>query len=364
VKVERSVISNHSELLDKLTVSFVSGTAPDVFTIGSPGIAQFAHPGHVMQLDSVPRMKKEMADFFGPPLNVGTYRGKLFGLTYFVDMRIMLYRKDLLAQAGLPNDRKSLPKNWDQFREVARKLVRWEGGQLTRIGFDVPKGDDDLFLTLVKQLGKDTFSADLKTATFGGAEGEKALQLMVDFLHRDRLDAFERPTMPSGVEPLATGLVAIRWNNSERLAAMKRANVDPASTIVTDLTPEFSGKTTSTGYLGGTWVLANKSTKASDEALDLLTYLSGLEHTMAIAEATTTVPARKSAEKSPLLQDPLLRPFYEALANARSVPQHPHFEQIRVKIREIHRPVLQQQRSVKEGLAEMVAFANTTLAGA
>src|SRR5829696_5273336 len=36
-KVERTVISNHTELLDKLLVGFVAGQGPDVFNVGSTG---------------------------------------------------------------------------------------------------------------------------------------------------------------------------------------------------------------------------------------------------------------------------------------------------------------------------------------
>src|SRR5437762_14722 len=112
IKVDRNVTADYNTLIDKLTVAFASGTGPDVVTLGSPGIAQFAGPGNLLALDKSARVKKEAEDFFGPPLNVGRYKDTLYGLTYYVDMRIALYRKDALADAGLPADRKALPKTW------------------------------------------------------------------------------------------------------------------------------------------------------------------------------------------------------------------------------------------------------------
>ena len=73
-------------------------------------------------------MKKELADFFAPVQELGKYKGTLYGLNYFIDMGVTQYRKDLLAQEGLPSDRKSLPKTWDQFREWGRKLAKLGGG--------------------------------------------------------------------------------------------------------------------------------------------------------------------------------------------------------------------------------------------
>ena len=362
VKVERTVIADHTQLLDKLTVGFVSGTGPDVFNVGSPGIAQFAHPGFVLPLDGYQRVKKESGDFFESGLKIGSYKGKLYGLTYYADMRIMLYRKDLLAQAGLPTDRKSLPKTWDQFRDLAKKVSRWEGGQIARIGFDVPKSDEALWFNVIHQQGKDILNPELTKATFDAGEGERALQLMVDLIHHDRVDAFERPTFPAGVPPLGTQYMVTGYRNGQEIENLRQANVDPQQTLVSDFTPEWTGKTTATGYLGGTWVLAAKQNKDVDAALDFLLFFASYDHLIGVAEIFAGVPPRKSADtKWAPLKDPLLRAFFEAEEKAYSVPGHPKFEQIRVKSREVLGQALRQQKSVKEAVAELAAFTNTTV---
>ncbi len=364
-KVERTVIANHTELLDKLTVSFVSGTGPDVFNVGSPGVAQFAHPGFLLPLDGYQRIKKETTDFFEPTLKIGTYKGKLYGMTYYADMRIMLYRKDLLAQAGLPVDRKGLPKTWDQLRDLARKLTRWEGGKIDRIGFDVPKTDEALWFNVVHQQGKDILNKELTKVGFDGAEGERGLQLMVDLLHRDRVDAHERPTFPAGAPPIATQHMASGYRNSAELENLRQVNLDPQQLLASDLTPEWTGKTTATGYLGGTWVLAAKQNKDPDTSVDLVSFLSGYEQLIGVAEIFSGVPPRKSADtRWAPLKDPLLRTFYEAEEKAYTVPGHPKFELIRVKAREVMGQALKQEKSAKEAVADLVAFTNTTVSSA
>jgi ABC-type glycerol-3-phosphate transport system substrate-binding protein len=359
VRVERTVISNHDELLKKLTVGFVSGTGPDAFNVGSPGVAQMAGPGFVLPLDSYQRAKKEAGDFFQSGLNIGTYKQKLYGLTYYADMRIMLYRKDRLAEAGLPADRKSLPKTWDKFVEVTKKIARWEGGQMTRFGFDVPRNDESFWLMMVKQLGKEMLSPDLTKAQFDGPEGERALQTIVDFIHRDRIDAFERPSPPSGVTVLATDIAGSVFSNTQQIGNVAAANVDPAKMLVTDFAPEFTAKETATGYLGGTWVLAGKQNKDVDATVDLLLFLAAPEQLAGVTQAFNAVPPRKSMDKS--VTDPLLRPFYEAQDKGWSVPGHPKFAQLRVKIREVVLQAMRREKSVKEAVAEMAAFTNATI---
>src|SRR5687767_15472222 len=241
VKVSRTVISNGDELLQKLTVAYVGGTGPDVFNIGSPGVAQLAAPGFVLALDSYPRAKKEAGDFFSSGINIGTYKQKLYGLTYYADMRIMIYRKDRLAEAGVASDRKSLPRTWDKFVEVTKKIAKWEGGQMARFGFNVPRNDESFWLMMVKQLGKDLLNPEQTKANFDNAEGERALQTIVDFIHRDRIDAFERPNPPSGVTVLATDIAGSVFSNTQEIGNVAAANLDPSKLLVTGFSPDFTG---------------------------------------------------------------------------------------------------------------------------
>ncbi|HVG98784.1 MAG TPA: extracellular solute-binding protein [Chloroflexota bacterium] len=359
VKVNRTVVSNGDELLQKLTVAFVGGTGPDVFNIGSPGIAQLAAPGFVLPLDADPRVKREAGDFFQSGLSIGTYKQKLYGLTYYADMRLMIYRKDRLAEAGLPTERKSLPRTWEQLVEVGKKLARWEGGQMTRFGFGVPRNDESFWLMMVKQLGKEMLSPDLTRAQFDGPEGERALQTIVDFIHRDRIDAFERPNPPNGVTVLATDIAGSTWDNSQQIGNVAAANLDPARVLVTDFAPEFTPRETATGYLGGTWVLAGKQNKSADATVDLLLFLASPEQLTGVTQAFSAVPPRRSMDKT--VTDPLLRPFYEAQDKGWSVPGHPKFSQLRVKIREVVLQAMRREKSVKEAVSEMAAFTNTTI---
>jgi ABC-type glycerol-3-phosphate transport system substrate-binding protein len=258
-KVNRTpFVGDHTAFLQKMTVAFAGGTGPDVFTVGTPGIPLFGKQGSLLSVEKHLAVKKELVDFFGPVQELGRYKGTLYGLNYFIDMGVTQYRKDLLAREGLPTDRKSLPKTWEQFREWGRKLAQWQGGTLTRIGFNVPT-DDKLFLTAVNQLGKGLFNKELTKANLDGPEAERALQLMVDFLHRDRVDVRGdgRPKLPSGINIMGTGVCAISHGSPEGLATLRPAGLDPKELIVTDFTPEWTGKTTATGYLGGTWAMAN-----------------------------------------------------------------------------------------------------------
>jgi maltose-binding protein MalE len=112
-------------------------------------------------------------------------------------------------------------------------------------------------------------------------------------------------------------------------------------------------------------VLAAKQNKDLDASVDLVTWLTSYDLLVNVAELFAGVPPRKSADgKWAPLKDPLLRPFYEAQDKAYSVPGHPKFELIRVKAREVMGKALRQEVSVKEAVADLVAFTNTTATSA
>ncbi|HXI16200.1 MAG TPA: hypothetical protein VNM48_07500 [Chloroflexota bacterium] len=93
----------------------------------------------------------------------------------------------------------------------------------------------------------------------------------------------------------------------------------------------------------------------------MLLFLTTPEHNLAIGEATYTVVSRKSQDKSSVAQDPIMRPYYEALEKAWSLPQITEIDDIRNNIRAMLAEAVDQKKSVKEALANMVQYANTKL---
>jgi ABC-type glycerol-3-phosphate transport system substrate-binding protein len=368
-KVERTLVSTvYQELIQKITVAFAAGTPPDVFTVGSPDVATFAEPGSAYQLDRSPRIKKESEDFFAGPLNVGKYQDKLFGLTYYVDVRVILARKDLLREAGLPAEVRGQPGTWAQFGEWAKKLTRAESGQVTRAGFEVPKpsgtNNGELFLTMIAQQGKGFFAPDGRRTAFDGPEGQRALQQLVDFVNRDRIDSYQRPEASGNVPLIASPNTASQWVNSATVSAAQRAGLDPTQHLVAFPTPDFDGGHKVTAYMGGTWQMIARATKDVDAAVELVLSLCGADYALQQAQATTTVPPRKSLDKAPYLQDPLLRTYYDAQATGWAVAQHPKYGPTRIHLIAGLQAALKQEKSVKQALDDAATAINAELAKA
>lgn len=133
--------------------------------------------------------------------------------------------------------------------------------------------------------------------------------------------------------------------------------------MITNLTPEWTGKPAATGYLGGTWIAPSKQNKDVDATLDLLLFLGNYDHLTGVAEINGSVPPLKPANSNwAPMKEPLVRPYFEAQDKAWTFPSHPKWVQIRLRISELMRAALEQKRVVKETILDMTAMTNAQLA--
>jgi ABC-type glycerol-3-phosphate transport system substrate-binding protein len=214
---------------------------------------------------------------------------------------------------------------------------------------------------MLAQQGKGFFNPEGTRAGFDGPEGQRALQLLVDFMNRERVDTYERPNAPQGVPLIASPNAASQWVNSAAISNAQRAGLDPTQNLVAFPTPDFSTTRKVTAYMGGTWQMIAKQTRDADASAELTLFLCGADYALELAQATTTVPPRKSLDKAPYLQDPLLRTYYEAQSSGWAVSQHPKYGPTRIHLIAALEASLKQQKGVRAALDEAASLVNNEL---
>lgn len=106
----------------------VSQNAPDISTGAFPQPIQFAKMGEILHLDSIIREWEAqrpdiLKDFFPGSIELYQYDDHQVGMPWFIDPRVIYYRKDIFAQAGIER----LPEYWDEFIETCRTIKRKTG---------------------------------------------------------------------------------------------------------------------------------------------------------------------------------------------------------------------------------------------
>jgi multiple sugar transport system substrate-binding protein len=167
--------------VSKYVTWFAGGVMPDVISIGSSGLGQFASQGMIQPIDTYVRGWSGMRDMVPPAIEDGKYNGKIYSIAYRLDVRTLIYNKSFVAEAGLPA---TPPRTWDNLLQYAKRLVRKDGaGAITREGFDVRAGDLQHVLPFIFQNGGGYISADGKHALLAEQPVVEALEYLHSLIY-------------------------------------------------------------------------------------------------------------------------------------------------------------------------------------
>ena len=105
---------------EKLVTAYVGGAMPDVFQAGNTWLPEFAALDALEPLDD--RIARSPAlvrgDYFPGILDTNVIDGATYGVPWYVDTRVLFYRRDLLAEAGHPDP----PRTWAAWADAMARV--------------------------------------------------------------------------------------------------------------------------------------------------------------------------------------------------------------------------------------------------
>jgi multiple sugar transport system substrate-binding protein len=107
------------QAVTKLQTAIAGGTTPDVSQMGTDMMAQFGANG---TFDPVPA-DIDPSQFFQTAWNTNLVDGKAAGVPWYVETRLLYYRKDIAEKAGIT----APPATWDDLKAMA-KAMKEKGG--------------------------------------------------------------------------------------------------------------------------------------------------------------------------------------------------------------------------------------------
>ena len=140
---------------EKLLTAVVGGLPPDVCQLGTTWMAEFATLNALYPLEDLIKgsyvVRKE--NFFEGSWNTNIVNGRVYGVPWYVDTRVLFYRKDLLEEAGFHKP----PQTWDELKKACKLLTRDvdKDGKIDHYGITLPIRGWGVFLPFVWQNGGD-----------------------------------------------------------------------------------------------------------------------------------------------------------------------------------------------------------------
>ncbi|MFE2519455.1 sugar ABC transporter substrate-binding protein [Streptomyces mirabilis] len=304
---------------DKL-IAAMTGDGPDVTQMGTTLMGEFAQTGG---LDEIPAGVVDKSQFSDGAWSTGQVDGKTYGVPWYVETRVLYYRSDLFAKAGISHG----PATWDELNADAAKLKA--GG--AKYGISVQPGQDGSWqqmLPFVWSTGGDLFDASGRAA----ANTDAFKQGLTEYQSFFKAGQAAK-SVPKGYDvtkDFATGDVPMFFSGPWIAGGLKKDH------------PELNGKwgivrmpakTSSTSFLGGADLAILKSSKHKAAAQKFVAWLSSAQTQVDFFKASGDLPANKSAWTDPAITaDPDNKVFTAQLANAKSPMPTAQWDEIAAKV--------------------------------
>lgn len=340
--------TTYDQLNEKITTGLAGGLLPDVLMMGVGWIPPFAAKKALAEL---PEKLATSHDYEKRVLEPSRYNGKLYALPVVLDTRIVVYRKDHFAEAGI----KKTPANWAELRAVAKQLTR--NG---RVGFD-PFSINlrQCWETFLFANGGRLFSEDGKKVLFTDARGVEALQFFKDLV-KDGSAVYANKTELGAPTNVQTGKASMMMSTSGLWVQAKEQNPD---LIKDDKLGAFVLANRKPAMLqGGTLVTQSASSKHPAAARALVEYLATPESILGAASQRGSVPGlRDLNDSSYVKENQFVDLSLQNLQHAVSEGGTAAWMEIREKIKPTLEPAIVGDQSAKDAIAELGRLAEAAI---
>jgi multiple sugar transport system substrate-binding protein len=338
--------TTYSALNEKITTSLAGGLMPDVVMLGVGWIPPFAHK---KVLAPLPDSLATRYDYEARVLEPSRYDGKLYALPMVLDTRIVTYRKDMFAEAGI----KAPPKDWAELRAISKELARSDGsGKLTRVGFD-PFSIDlrQCWETFLFANDGNLFDETGQQVKFDDDRGVEALQLFLDVV-KDKSADYSFKSSAGQPSTLQQGRAAMMMANNSLWVQLKQQNPE---LLAEDKVGAFILANKVPAMLqGGTMVARSASSKHAAAAQALVEFMGTPESILPTAEQRGSVPGVQDLRTSDYVKNNgFVKLALDNMSKARSEGGTAAWMEIREKIKTTLETAVVGKRTAKEAIDEL-----------
>ena len=329
---------------EKLLTAFAGDALPDVIQLGNTWIPEFAALEALLPLDGGLE-PGTVQDLFPGILASSQVDGHLMAMPWYVDTRVLFYRKDLLTRAGYARP----PRDWREWQAAMAAIQALPGDD--RSALLLPLNEWQPLAILALQAGSTLLRDGDRYGDFRGEAFARAFRLYVDFFRRGFAPAVAEAHMSNLYQDFAQGrygfYISGPWMVGEfrqRLPADQQSRWDTAPMPG----PEGPGLS----LAGGSSLAVCRQTRHPQTALALVQFLTEPARGLAFYRLTGDLPARRSAWAAPALrQVPQIEAFRQQLNAVVPTPRVPEWEQIADKMK------YYAEQAVRGDLTEAAALA-------
>jgi multiple sugar transport system substrate-binding protein len=344
---------------EKLLTAFVGRATPDVAQLGNTWVPEFVALDALAQLDSLVARSGEVhaSGYFPGVWATNVLDSALYGVPWYVDTRVIFYRKDLLARAGFP----TFPTSWSDWTAAMRAVQAQDGPGRYAIYLATNEWPPPTILGL--QAGSPILKDGGRYGAFSDPPFRRAFQFYLSMYRAGFAPRLGINEVGNMFQEFGRGTFAMwitgPWNIGE---FRRRLPAELQDAWATAPVPGPQGALSGVSLAGGSSLVLFRSSRHAAAAWQLIEYLSRPEQQLRFYRLTGDLPARTEAWRDSLLaHDAAAHAFWEQLQRVVPTPQVPEWELIATRLFEYAEQAIRGGVPVDTALARLDAEVNRIL---
>jgi multiple sugar transport system substrate-binding protein len=294
------------QAVTKLQTAIAGGATPDVSQMGTDMMGQFGANGN---FDPVPADIDKSA-YFESAWNTNVVGGAAVGVPWYVETRLLYYRKDIAEKAGIT----APPATWDDLKAMA-KAMQAKGG--AKYGISLGTKNWQEYFPFLWSNGGDVVDAS-GAPTLNSPQAVEALTFYDSFF----TEGLTPKSVPEGFDitpAFVKGDYPMFFSGPWHLGLIKEAGGAGFETKwAIALMPK---KVTATSFVGGSNMVVFKGSQNKDAAWAFVKFVSEPKTQALWYKTVTDLPAVQAAWEDPdVASDPNVKMFGEQLKDTKAQP--------------------------------------------
>jgi multiple sugar transport system substrate-binding protein len=317
---------------EKLLTGFVGRSTPDIAQLGNTWVSEFSAIEALEPLDTYVAASPTLhADNYFPGIwDTNVIDGVSYGIPWYVDTRLLFYRKDILAEAGYD----TIPHTWDGWVESMEAVKRVVGPD--NFAILAPVNEWTMPVVLGLQAGSPLVKDNVTVGDFSGPEFKRAFRFYLDLFDKKLAPPVSNNEIANVYQEFGRGYFSMYitgpWNIGE---FDRRLPPEMKDKWGTSPLPGPTGRESGVSLAGGSSLVLFKGSKHKKEAWQLVEFLSRPDVQVRFFKLTGDLPARTEAwTDTAVVNDTRLAAFGDQLRYVAPTPKTPEWELIAARLQE------------------------------